>query len=91
MAEQTADLGPIEKYVADNLPVIPTTTAADWFEYSSKHFTGWPTQDNPYDSGQPSGTNNGPAHRQRRGACSCTSSPLPHDKQLTQHKNKQLT
>jgi peptide/nickel transport system substrate-binding protein len=46
--------------VATNLPVIPTTTAADWFEYSSKNFTGWPTQANPYDSGQPSGTNNGP-------------------------------
>jgi peptide/nickel transport system substrate-binding protein len=60
VAEQTADLAPIEKYVADNLPVIPTTTAADWFEYSSAHFTGWPTQDNAYDSGQPSGTNNGP-------------------------------
>ena len=51
---------PIEKYVAKNLPVIPTTTAADWFEYNSQYFTGWPTQANPYDSGQPSGTNNGP-------------------------------
>jgi peptide/nickel transport system substrate-binding protein len=60
VAEQTADLAPIEKYVATQLPVIPTTTAASWFEYSSKHFEGWPTQDNPYDSGQPSGTNNGP-------------------------------
>jgi peptide/nickel transport system substrate-binding protein len=60
VAEQTADLAPIEQYVADNLPVIPTTTAADWFEYNSQHFTGWPTQDDPYDSGQPSGTNNGP-------------------------------
>jgi peptide/nickel transport system substrate-binding protein len=60
-AEQTADFAPIEKYVADNLPVIPTTTAADWFEYNSQHFTGWPTAQNPYDSGQPSGTNNGPA------------------------------
>lgn len=59
VAEQTADLAPIEKYVADNLPVIPTTTSADWFEYNSQHFIGWPTQDNPYDSGQPSGTNNG--------------------------------
>jgi peptide/nickel transport system substrate-binding protein len=60
VAEQTADLAPIEKYVATQLPVIPTTTAADWFEYNSQHFSGWPTQDNPYDSGQPSGTNNGP-------------------------------
>jgi peptide/nickel transport system substrate-binding protein len=60
VAEQTADLAPIEQYVAQNLPVIPTTTAADWFEYNSKEFTGWPTQADPYDSGQPSGTNNGP-------------------------------
>ena len=60
VAEQTADLVPIEKYVAANLPVIPTTTAADWFEYNSQDFTGWPTQQNPYDSGQPSGSNNGP-------------------------------
>ncbi|HWG01445.1 MAG TPA: ABC transporter substrate-binding protein [Trebonia sp.] len=60
VAEQAADLAPIEKYVAQNLPVIPTTTAAEWFEYNSQDFTGWPTQSNPYDSGQPSGTNNGP-------------------------------
>jgi peptide/nickel transport system substrate-binding protein len=61
VAEQTADLAPIEKYVATQLPVIPTTTAADWFEYNSQHWTGWPTQSNPYDSGQPSGTNNSPS------------------------------
>jgi peptide/nickel transport system substrate-binding protein len=59
-AEQTADLVPIEKYVAANLPVIPVTTAPDWFEYNSQNFVGWPTQADPYDSGQPSGTNNGP-------------------------------
>ena len=60
VAQQTSDLVPIENYVAANLPVIPVTTAADWFEYNSGHFTGWPTESNPYDSGQPSGTNNGP-------------------------------
>ena len=59
IAEQTTDLTPIEQYVADNLPVIPTTTSAEWCEYTSKHFTGWPTQANPYESCQPSGTNNG--------------------------------
>jgi peptide/nickel transport system substrate-binding protein len=61
VAQQTADLAPIEQYVAQNLPVIPTTTAASWFEYNSQHFTGWPTAQNPYDSGQPSGTNNSPS------------------------------
>jgi peptide/nickel transport system substrate-binding protein len=60
VAQQAADLAPIEKYVAQNLPVIPTTTAAEWFEYNSQYFTGWPSQSDPYDSGQPSGTNNGP-------------------------------
>jgi peptide/nickel transport system substrate-binding protein len=60
VSAQAADLVPIETYVSQNLPVIPTTTAADWFEYNSQYFTGWPTQSNPYDSGQPSGTNNGP-------------------------------
>jgi peptide/nickel transport system substrate-binding protein len=57
--QQTADLAPIEKYVADNLPVIPTTTSAEWCEYTSVHYTGWPTKDNPYQSCQPSGTNIG--------------------------------
>jgi peptide/nickel transport system substrate-binding protein len=58
-AAQTTALVPIETYVADNLPIIPTTTAADWFEYNSQNYTGWPTQSNPYESGQPSGSNNG--------------------------------
>jgi peptide/nickel transport system substrate-binding protein len=58
-AEQTTDLVPLEQYVAANLPIIPTTTASDWFEYNSQHYTGWPTQADPYESGQPSGSNNG--------------------------------
>jgi len=57
IAQQTADLTPIEQYVATELPVVPTTTSAEWCEYSSAHYTGWPTQSNPYDSCQPSGTN----------------------------------
>lgn len=59
VAQQTADLTPIEEYVATQLPVIPTTVSAEWCEYSSAHFTGWPTQSNPYQSCQPSGTNIG--------------------------------
>ncbi len=59
VAEQTAALAPIAKYVAANLPVIPTTTASEWFEYDSQHFVGSPTQQNPYQTGQPSGSNNG--------------------------------
>ncbi len=59
VTEQTADLAPIEDYVAKNLPVIPVTTASEWFEYNSQRFVGWPTQQNPYETGQPSGTNSG--------------------------------
>jgi peptide/nickel transport system substrate-binding protein len=55
---QTAALVPIENYVAENLPVIPITTASDWFEYNSQNWVGWPTESNPYESGQPSGQNN---------------------------------
>jgi peptide/nickel transport system substrate-binding protein len=60
VAEQTTALVPIEQFVAANLPVIPVETASEWFEYNSQHFVGWPTQQNPYETGQPSGTNNGP-------------------------------
>jgi peptide/nickel transport system substrate-binding protein len=59
VAQQTTDLLPLETYVATNLPVIPVTTASEWFEYNSQRFVGWPTQSNPYETGQPSGTNNG--------------------------------
>ena len=59
VAQQTADLAPIYSYVAKNLPVIPITTASEWFESNSQNFTGWPTQANPYESGQPTGTNTG--------------------------------
>jgi peptide/nickel transport system substrate-binding protein len=57
-AQQTTDLVPIENYVSHNLPVIPITTASEWFEYNSQRFVGWPTEQNPYETGQPSGTNN---------------------------------
>jgi peptide/nickel transport system substrate-binding protein len=59
-AAQTTALVPIEQYVANNLPIIPTTTASQWYEYNSQNYTGWPTQQDPYETGQPSGTNNGP-------------------------------
>jgi peptide/nickel transport system substrate-binding protein len=60
VSQQASDLVPLEQYIAANLPIIPVTTAPEWFEYNSQNYTGWPSQSNPYDSGQPSGTNNGP-------------------------------
>jgi peptide/nickel transport system substrate-binding protein len=60
VTQQTSALVPLEKYVATNLPVIPVETASEWFEYNSQNWVGWPTQQDPYETGQPSGTNNGP-------------------------------
>jgi peptide/nickel transport system substrate-binding protein len=59
LTEQTAALAPLATYVAANLPVIPIMTSSEWFEYNSQRFVGWPTQSNPYETGQPSGTNDG--------------------------------
>ena len=59
-AQQTAALAPIAKFVATDVPVIPVDTASEWFEYNSQNYVGWPSQANPYETGQPSGTNNGP-------------------------------
>jgi peptide/nickel transport system substrate-binding protein len=59
VTQQATDLAMIETYVSKNLPVIPVTTASEWFEYNSQRFVGWPTQQSPYETGQPSGTNSG--------------------------------
>jgi peptide/nickel transport system substrate-binding protein len=53
VSSQQADLAPIEKYVASNLPVIPTVYGVVFDEYNTGHFTGWPTASNPYESGSP--------------------------------------
>jgi peptide/nickel transport system substrate-binding protein len=52
-AQQLKYLTPLETYVAKNLPVIPTVYGASFDEYSTAHFTGWPTASNPYESGSP--------------------------------------
>ena len=43
----------IEKVFVDNQPFIPLWTGADYDEYSTKNFTGWPSQNDPYASGSP--------------------------------------
>jgi peptide/nickel transport system substrate-binding protein len=53
LAEQKAALVPIERYVASQLPVIPTTYGAAFDEYNTSHFLGWPSASDPYESGSP--------------------------------------
>jgi peptide/nickel transport system substrate-binding protein len=52
-AGQLKYLTPIEKYVATQLPVIPTVYGAAFDEYNTSQFTGWPTPTNAYESGSP--------------------------------------
>ncbi|MBO0769607.1 MAG: ABC transporter substrate-binding protein, partial [Solirubrobacterales bacterium] len=58
VSAQRSDLAPIEKYVADNLPIIPTVYGVVFDEYNTGKFTGWPTQDNAYQSGSPNAPTN---------------------------------
>jgi peptide/nickel transport system substrate-binding protein len=51
-AQKQAILG-IEKVFVENQPFIPLWTGADYDEYSTKNFTGWPDENNPYASGSP--------------------------------------
>ena len=43
----------IEQVFVNNQPFIPLWTGADYDEYTTLHFTGWPDQSNPYSSGSP--------------------------------------
>ncbi|HTS72763.1 MAG TPA: ABC transporter substrate-binding protein [Gaiellaceae bacterium] len=51
--DQLKYLAPIERYVATQLPVIPTVYGAAFDEYNTSKFTGWPSASNPYEEGQP--------------------------------------
>lgn len=43
----------IEQVFVQNQPFIPLWTGADYDEYTTRHFTGWPDTSNPYSSGSP--------------------------------------
>jgi peptide/nickel transport system substrate-binding protein len=58
VAQQLKYLGPIESYVAQNLPIIPTVYGVSWGEYNTGTFTGWPTPSNEYETAQPSAPTN---------------------------------
>jgi peptide/nickel transport system substrate-binding protein len=51
-AQKQAIMG-VEQVFVQNQPFIPLWTGADYDEYSTAHFTGWPDQSNPYSSGSP--------------------------------------
>lgn len=45
---QTQALYGLQKIMVEQVPSIPLVYAANWNEYSTAHFTGWPSPSNPY-------------------------------------------
>jgi peptide/nickel transport system substrate-binding protein len=45
---QTQDLQQLTDIMANDLPVIPVLDAIQFFEYTTAHWSGWPTPQNPY-------------------------------------------
>jgi peptide/nickel transport system substrate-binding protein len=45
---QQQALNSLEQIMATQAPVIPLLYGAAWYEYSTKDYTGWPTQSNQY-------------------------------------------
>lgn len=58
VSEQQADVAPIEQYVAQNMPIIPTVYGVVFDEYNTSKFTGWPSEADPYESGSPNAPTN---------------------------------
>ncbi|MBV9685526.1 MAG: ABC transporter substrate-binding protein [Solirubrobacterales bacterium] len=58
VAGQQKDVAPIEQYVAQNLPIIPTVYGVVFDEYNTGKFTGWPSEGDPYESGSPNAPTN---------------------------------
>ncbi|QQE77892.1 ABC transporter substrate-binding protein [Alicyclobacillus sp. SO9] len=46
--KQKQSIYTIEKVMANDLPTIPLTYNATWYEFSTAKYTGWPSKNNPY-------------------------------------------
>jgi len=47
-ATQQTALNTLQQVVSTQAPVIPLLYGAAWYEYSTKHYTGWPTASNQF-------------------------------------------
>jgi peptide/nickel transport system substrate-binding protein len=45
---QFAIMSKLQNVLLQDVPLIPVTEQADWDEYSTAQFTGWPTPEDPY-------------------------------------------
>lgn len=52
-ARQKEIMAQLEQIFVDNAPALPLFPGPDWYEYSTLHFTGWPTAEDNYAPGTP--------------------------------------
>ena len=48
ITEQKSIVLQLGKIMNDEVPVLPVTESADWFQYDTTTIDGWPNADNPY-------------------------------------------
>jgi peptide/nickel transport system substrate-binding protein len=48
VATQKTLINQMEDFFYQQMPVVPLLDAANWYEYSTQHYTGWPSQSSPY-------------------------------------------
>lgn len=53
-AQRVAVAG-LQRIVVEKLPIIPIATAPNWFNYNKEFWTGFPSEEDPYTQGSPSG------------------------------------
>ncbi|MFT8356312.1 ABC transporter substrate-binding protein [Bifidobacterium aquikefiri] len=47
-AQRTKDLATLQKIYVEQVPVIPVLEVPVWGNYTSRSYTGWPSESNPY-------------------------------------------
>jgi peptide/nickel transport system substrate-binding protein len=47
-AKQHDLINQIQAIMLEDVPIVPATEGVAWYEYSTKSFAGWPTQQDPY-------------------------------------------
>jgi peptide/nickel transport system substrate-binding protein len=63
LSAQQADIVSIEKTVLTEVPVIALTGRPNFFDYSTRYFTGWPSASDPYNAGEAPDSFNGGAEQ----------------------------
>lgn len=51
--EQREAIAGLQQIFVEELPTLPIMIAPSWFNYNNRHWTGFPTEEDPYALGQP--------------------------------------